>query len=114
MDTTALRHIAFELPQVTEEPHFEKTSFKVAGKIFATMVPNANRATVKLSPADQDIFCLGDKTVVYPVPNKWGKQGWTHINLEAVQQKMLTELIKVAYCEVAPKALAAQVKFDEE
>jgi hypothetical protein len=57
-------------------------------------LPEHNRATVKLSAADQDIFCTFDNTVIYPVPNKWGKQGWTHVNLLTVREEMLTEILK--------------------
>lgn len=31
-----LRKLALSFPEVTEEPHFEKTSFRVKKKIFAT------------------------------------------------------------------------------
>ena len=34
------RRIAMSLPEVTEEPHFEYTSFRVKGKIFATAPPD--------------------------------------------------------------------------
>lgn len=111
-DISLLRRIALSLPEVTEDPHFEKTSFRVNKKIFATAVPEHSRATVKLSPADQDVFCTFDTTVIYPVPNKWGKQGWTHINLPTVKEEMLTEILKTAYCEIAPKHLAALVNFE--
>ncbi|TSD67223.1 MmcQ/YjbR family DNA-binding protein [Inquilinus sp. KBS0705] len=113
-DIISIRRVALSLPEVSEEPHFEKTSFKVNKKIFATVVPEHNRATVKLSATDQDVFCTFDSAVIYPVPNKWGKQGWTHINLLTVKQDMLTEILKVAYCEIAPKHLADQVSFNEE
>ena len=106
-----LRRIALSLPEAKETPHFEKTSFRVNKKIFATAVPEHTRATVKLSLADQDIFCTFDESVIYPVPNKWGKQGWTHINLQIVNEEMLTEILKTAYCETAPKHLAALVVF---
>ncbi|MCQ6959496.1 MmcQ/YjbR family DNA-binding protein [Mucilaginibacter aquariorum] len=107
-----LRQTVLSFPEVTESPHFEKTSFRVNNKIFATAVPEHNRATVKLSPADQDVFCTFDNAVIYPVPNKWGKQGWTHINLLAVKEEMLTEILKTAYCEVAPKHLADLIIFE--
>ncbi len=113
VDTKTFQQTALLLPEVTEEPHFDKTSFKITGKIFATMVTEHSRATVKLSPADQDIFCLADDNGVYPVPNKWGKLGWTHINLQIVKPEMCTELLKVAYCEVAPKKYAALINFEE-
>ncbi|MBB5394957.1 MmcQ/YjbR family DNA-binding protein [Mucilaginibacter sp. AK015] len=111
-DAGKVRQIALSLPQDTEEPHFDKTSYRVNKKIFATMVSEHSRATVKLSPADQDIFSTFDSSVIYPVPNKWGKQGWTHINLSTVKEEMLTEILKAAYCEVAPKHLAALVTFE--
>ncbi|TFF34664.1 MmcQ/YjbR family DNA-binding protein [Mucilaginibacter psychrotolerans] len=111
--TVMLRQTALSLPAVTEEPHFDKISFKIAKKIFATLNEMANRATVKLSPADQDIFCLADSNGVYPVPNKWGKLGWMHIDLDIAKPEMCAALLKVAYCEVAPKKYAVLISFDE-
>jgi predicted DNA-binding protein (MmcQ/YjbR family) len=107
------RREALSLPDSVDDAHFENSSFKISKKIFATLNETANRATLKLSPADQDIFCLADNNGVYPVPNKWGKLGWTHINLQTVKPEMCTELLKVAYCEVAPKKYAALINFEE-
>ena len=104
------RQIALSFPQTTEEPHFEKPAFKVAKKIFATLNIIENRATVKLSEADQDVFCLFDKTVMFPVPNKWGKQGWTHINLKTASEEMCLDALTTAYCEVAPPKLSFLIK----
>ncbi|QHS56665.1 MmcQ/YjbR family DNA-binding protein [Mucilaginibacter sp. 14171R-50] len=112
VDAGKVKQIALSLPEATEEPHFDKTSYRVNKKIFATMVSEHSRATVKLSPADQDIFCTFDSSVIYPVPNKWGKQGWTHINLSTVKEEMLAEILKAAYCEVAPKHLAELITFE--
>ena len=105
-----LRQVIFALPEVTEEPHFEKTSFRVNKKIFATLGADS-MLCVKLTPADQDIFTVFDKAAIYSVPNKWGQQGWTNINLDRVRLDMLTDALKAAYCNVAPK-LAALVKPD--
>ena len=109
----ALRQTALSLPGVTEAPHFEKTSFRVNKKIFATMAAGSTIATVMLSTADQDIFCTFDNTVIYPVPNKWGQKGATHINLLKVREDMLTDLLKTAYRKAAPRELAEKVTFDE-
>ncbi|WP_374949271.1 MmcQ/YjbR family DNA-binding protein [Mucilaginibacter sp.] len=105
------RQIAASLPEVTEEPHFEKTSFRVNKKIFATMLEGSNIGTVMLTPADQDVFCTFDKQTIYPVPNKWGQGGATHINLALIQVEMLREILKAAYRKVAPKRLGTLVKF---
>jgi predicted DNA-binding protein (MmcQ/YjbR family) len=99
--------IALAFPEAKEEPHFEITSFRVAKKIFATLDISEKRATLKLSLKDQDIFCLYDKNVMYPVPNKWGKQGWTHINLKTIKKEMCIDALRVAYSTVAPEKYLA-------
>ena len=106
------RQIALSFPETTEAPHFEKPSFNVAKKIFATLNTTESRATIKLSESDQDIFCLFDKTVIYPVPNKWGKQGWTHLNLKTITEEICIDALKTAYCEVAPKRLSSLINFE--
>jgi predicted DNA-binding protein (MmcQ/YjbR family) len=94
------RQMVLSFDEVREEPHFEKTSFRVKKKIFATLDEKENRATIKLSLIEQDLFCMYDKDVMYPVPNKWGKQGWTHINLNTIAKKMCGDALKIAYSQV--------------
>jgi hypothetical protein len=104
-----LRKFALSFPETSEQPHFEKTSFRVGKKIFVTLDTKNLRACVKLSETDQDIFFVAGKTAVFPVPNKWGKQGWTFIDIQRVDPDLLNEAIKTAYCEVAPKKLVARI-----
>ncbi|MCB0696899.1 MAG: MmcQ/YjbR family DNA-binding protein [Chitinophagaceae bacterium] len=106
------RELALAFDEVTEEPHFDKTSFKVKKKIFATMNGPEKRMTLKLTPLDQDVFCTFDKNVIYPVPNAWGKQGWTHANLRTIRKDMLQDILTVAYCTVAPKKLADKYRVE--
>jgi hypothetical protein len=40
MDLSAARQYALTLPEVSEEPHFDYTSFRVRKKIFVTAPPN--------------------------------------------------------------------------
>ena len=108
-----LRKLALSFPETTEEPHFEKTSFRVKKKIFATYDDKLKRVTVKLSEIDQDIFSSADKSAIYPVKNKWGKQGWTIIELEMVSWELFVEVLTTAFCEVAPEKLGALVKSDK-
>lgn len=107
------RKLALSFPEATEEPHFEKTSFRVKKKIFATYDDKNNRACIKLSEINQDVFSSADKTIIYPVPNKWGKQGWTLIELKEVHKDLFIDALTTAYCEVAPKKLADQVRPNE-
>ncbi|HLO71771.1 MAG TPA: MmcQ/YjbR family DNA-binding protein [Flavipsychrobacter sp.] len=106
------RKLATAFDEVTEEPHFENTAFKVKKKIFATINEPEKRMTVKLSLLDQNVFCTFDAAVIYPVPNAWGKQGWTHVNLRNVRKEMLQDLLTVAYCTVAPKKLADKYRVE--
>jgi len=98
------REIALSFPETNEQPHFEKTSFRVGKKIFATLDVKKSQACIKLTEIDQDVFSTFDRSVIYPVPNKWGKQGWTIINLESVRPDMLTDALTTAYSLVAPKS----------
>ncbi len=100
-----LRKCALSLPETTEEPHFEKTSFRVKKKIFVTYDELNNRACLKFSENDQYAFSTIDKSVIYPVPNKWGQQGWTLIELDKLDDKIIEDAVKTAYCGVAPKKL---------
>jgi hypothetical protein len=107
-----LRHLAMSLPEVTEEPHFDKTSFRVRKKIFVSYDALFKRACIKLSVIDQDVFSAFDDTTIFPVDNKWGKQGWTFIEMEKVKPEIFLDAITTAYCEVAPKKIAVRVSSD--
>lgn len=47
------RRIALGLPGAHEQPHFDKTSFRVYGRIFAT-VPDEHHLNVMIDPLDVD------------------------------------------------------------
>ena|SRR6186997_3328692 len=98
------RQIALKFPHTTEEPHFDKTSFRARKKIFATLSVKASIACVKLSPIDQSVFCLIDPATIYPVPNKWGLQGWTNLDLRKIAPPVLADLLNTAYNEVIKPA----------
>lgn len=107
-----LRKTALSFPETSEQPHFEKPSFRIGKKIFATVDLQKNQACVKLSPKDQDLFAVAETSIIFPVPNKWGQQGWTFVDLEKVTPILFLQALKTAYCEAAPKKLAAQMQSD--
>ncbi len=74
IDIQACREIALSFPEATEQPHFEKNSFRVSKKIFATLDEKKGLLCIRLSPADQDLFSIFDNTIIYPVPNKWANK----------------------------------------
>jgi len=102
--------LALSFPESTEAMHFEKTAFKIRKKIFATYDAKNHRACIKLSEIDQDVFSSAGKDIIFPVPNKWGKQGWTLIDMKKVKKAIFTDALTTSYCEVAPKNLSVLVR----
>lgn len=103
------RELALSFPESTEAPHFEKTSFRVNNKIFATLDLKKSIACIRLTPIDQDVFSAFDKQIIYPVANKWGKQGWTLLELHKIRKDLFKDILSCAYCTVAPRKYAEQV-----
>ena len=102
----ALQHfkkLASSFTDTVEMPHFEKTSFRINKKIFATLHATHQSACLKLSPADQSVYCQVAPGTAYPVNNKWGKQGWTMVNLEDIKINILEEVVTKAYVNTVNK-----------
>ncbi|MEQ9298179.1 MAG: MmcQ/YjbR family DNA-binding protein [Cyclobacteriaceae bacterium] len=106
-----LRTLSLSFPETTESPHFDKSSFRVRKKIFITYDGEVNTTNIKLTPENQDVFCLGDKGLS-PVPNKWAKQGWKAVDMTRVHRQFFEDAIIAAYCTVAPKKLAEEVRLN--
>lgn len=108
VSATEVKKIALDFEATAELPHFEVISFRVRKKIFATLNLQENRACLKLSLIDQDVFSKVNQGVIYPVPNAWGKYGWTLVDLKRVRKVVFKDAITCAYCNVAPLKLAAK------
>lgn len=100
-----VKELALGFEETSEAPHFEKNSFRVKNKIFATLNKDENTACVKLSEIEQSVYSSIDPKMIYPIPNKWGKLGWTTIELKKIKKDLLIELLTKSYCNVAPKKL---------
>lgn len=95
--------MALSFPGTEEVPHFDRRAFKVKGRrIFATLHEATGTANIKLNPVDQSVFSdYGE--AVYPVPNKWGKQGWTTFELNRLPAELIADALETAYREVVDK-----------
>ncbi len=92
--------LALSFPNTIALPHFDRTAFKVVGKrIFATLHEESKTANIKLTPADQSVYCLIDKEAIYPVNNKWGLQGWTTFKFAQVDIQLMLDASGTAYDE---------------
>ena len=97
-----VRALAMALPEVEEAPHFESASFRVRGKILATL--GAETCTLKLPREIQESLCQSDPGAI-DLPAHWGQYGWTTITLARFDAERLADLIAVSWRQVAPKAL---------
>ena len=97
-----VRALAMALPEVEEAPHFESASFRVRGKILATLA--AETCTLKLPREIQESLCQSDPAAI-ELPTHWSKFGWTTITLAGFDTERLADLIASSWRQVAPKTL---------
>lgn len=106
MTIVQVRRCALSLPEATEEPHFHLSSFRVRGKIFATVPPDADHIHV---------FVAGDarKDALAAEPDfleelRWGKKVvGLRVLLTAAKPAAVAALLREAWKGKAPKRLAA-------
>jgi hypothetical protein len=99
-------NFALGFDETVQAPHMEVISVKVKKKIFITLNEKMKRVCIKLSHIDQDVFCNVAPLAITPVPNAWGKQGWTLITLSKIRKDLFKDAVTCAYCNVAPQKLA--------
>jgi hypothetical protein len=103
------RRFALSLPAATEEPHFEKSSFRVRGKIFAT---------VPLGGEHLHVFVDADETraSVAEAPSAfeelwWGKRlSGVRVNLRAADPQRVRELLEESWRRKAPKCVVEDLE----
>jgi predicted DNA-binding protein (MmcQ/YjbR family) len=103
IDSKFVRSLALSFPDTTEEPHFEKASFRYKKKIFATLASEKQRLVLKLSPTDQSVFIDYDETIFSPATGAWGKKGWTIVEMKRVRKDMARDAMKLAYQAISLK-----------
>jgi hypothetical protein len=113
MTPSDFRRLALSFPETEERAHMDHPDFRVAGKIFATLVyPEDGWAMVKLTPIEQEIFIKAQPTVFNPCAGVWGRRGATNVRLKAARKPTLRRALDAAWRLAAPKTLTRQ--FDED
>ena len=105
-----LRRLALSLPETEERPHRGRPSFRVRGRMFATVQPRSKRAVLKLSPDEQAV--LGQVQPNVFRHTLWGDQGWTSIELQGVDPWLFEELLVGAWRRLASRRAVARWKAD--
>jgi hypothetical protein len=103
MNVKQARRVAMALPEVTEEPHFHLLSFRVKGKIFATMAPDGSFMNVFVDDGPREAIVAVDPKAYETL--WWGKTACLHVHLKLAKAKDLAELLRLSWERRAPKRL---------
>jgi hypothetical protein len=90
------RELTFAFAGVSEYQHFDRRAFK-SKKIFVTLHEESRNANFMLSINDQADFCGLMPGAIAPLPNKWGLQGVTSMQLDDVSEEIVMAALEVAY-----------------
>jgi hypothetical protein len=103
---STVRRIALELPESAEAPHHDMTSFRVSGKIFATMPPEGGHLHVFLDADEVAAFCAEFPEAVEEL--WWGARlSGCRVTLSAASTALVRELLRESWWRRAPARLRA-------
>ena len=97
-----LRRTALSLAGTIEAPHFDRAAFKVA-RIYATLAADGQTANFRFTPDEQEFKCMLAPEAFAPVPNAWGKQGWTTVTLSKLSAAELKAALAMAWAHGVAK-----------
>lgn len=99
------RKFAMSLPEATEEPHFDYSSFRVRGKIFATVPPDGTVLHIFVDE-DQRAPLISAYPAVF-TPLHWGsKMVGVRVLLARANADAVKRLLTQSWLRKAPKRLA--------
>ena len=99
---TDLRRMALALKGTTEGPHFDRAAFKVA-RIYVTLAADGRTANFKFTPDEQQFKCMMAPDAFAPIPNAWGRQGWTTATLSKLSAGELKNALETAWAHALQK-----------
>ncbi|HWW55022.1 MAG TPA: MmcQ/YjbR family DNA-binding protein [Acidimicrobiales bacterium] len=103
-----VRRLALSLPEATEAPHHDMTSFRVGGKIFATMPPAGDRVHIMVSADEVAASCAEHPNFVEEL--WWGKKlSGCRVMLAKADRVIVRELLTEAWRGKAPKKLQSEL-----
>jgi hypothetical protein len=106
--TTAdgLRQVVRSLPEAEERETWGHPTFRVRGKMFATLSDDGRQATVKATREEQTAL-IAAAPETFGIPAYVGRHGWVSIQLATVDPAELGELLVEAWRQTAPRRLVA-------
>jgi hypothetical protein len=104
----AARKLALSLPEAAEQDHHGLNSFRVRGKIFAT-VPDKNH--IRMMVGEPEILAAAAEDPASCEPLYWGKRlACVVVNVRTVRVVLLRELLTESWLRKAPKGLARSLE----
>jgi hypothetical protein len=92
------RRLALALEGAEEGSHMGSPDFRVGGRIFATLASQKQGyGNLMLTPEQQAAFVAEEPDVFLPVHGGWGRNGATHIRLDAATEDMLAGALHTAW-----------------
>lgn len=102
MTLDQVRQFAMSLPDVTEEPHFEYTSFRIGGKMVATAPPGGEYLHIFLDEGER-VSAL-ERYPDFLEELFWGKRAiGVRVLLSAAKAEVIKHLVETAYAAKAAK-----------
>jgi hypothetical protein len=98
MNAKDFRRLALQLEGAEEGSHMGAADFRVGGKIFATLAHVAKGyGNLMLTPVQQALFVEDQPDVFLPVAGGWGRNGVTHVRLEAANEDLVAGALHTAW-----------------
>jgi len=108
MKAADARAIALSLPDATEAPHFDYASFRVGGKIFATMPPDGRHLHAFVDEEERQRSLALHPDCVEAL--HWGRRVLgLRVDLHAADAALATRLLVRAWLRKAPRRLLPQL-----
>jgi hypothetical protein len=104
MTPEALRAVALSLSGAHEEPHFDRTSFRVGKKIFATMTQEGDEAMIKATAEGAQVLIGGSPELFFGYGGWTSRGGAVGVRLAAAPDALMTELLTAAWHSIAPRS----------
>src|SRR5438309_10501452 len=84
-----VRALALSFPEVREEPHFDRASFRVRGRIFATIAPDEKSGMLKLD-LDADEALLAAEPGTFFSFGGFSRTGATGVRFARVKRQLFS------------------------
>ena len=109
MKLSQARKYALSLPETNEEPHFDYSSFRVRGKIFATVPPSGEFLHIFVDEVQRAPLIAAQPDVYAAL--HWGvKVVGVKVTLATASAVTVDRLLRQSWLRKAPKRLAESLQ----